>query len=57
MDFCRNDTTNKLKFGWLKFGKVQMICQIPLTFLLPNIPLYRNPKLSTVDDISQQAAY
>ena len=38
IDFGHKDTIYKLKFGWLKFDKSQMIRQICLTFPLPNIP-------------------
>ena len=36
-DFSHKDTNEMLKFGWLKFVKAQIICQIRQTFPLPNI--------------------
>ena len=38
IDFGHIDTIYKLKFGWLKFGKLRAICQFCQTFLLSNIP-------------------
>ena len=38
IDFGHKDTIYKLKFGWLKLGKLRVTRQFCQTFLLSNIP-------------------
>ena len=51
IDFGHNNTSYKLNFGWLKFGKSLTTRQIRPTFSLPNIPAIRYVIVTAINDV------